>query len=231
MKTVIFARVSTASQNTDRQVFELTQLCERSKWELVGTITETISGVANNEERTGLQELLALAKARKVKQVLVSEISRLGRNTLNALQIIEQLENYGVSVHVANMGLSTLDKKGKRNAMATVMLTTMASFAQMERDLLAERVKSGLAQAKRKAAAKGKKLRTRGAEKICPAKKYPQVAKLLKNGLSLRETAKLAGVSVNTVRKVKAAIKWTSVHQVARFPKSFHLCVLFSQTF
>lgn len=206
MKTVIFARVSTANQNTDRQISDLTELCERNQWHVVATITETISGAAKNEDREGVQTLLELAKARKVKQVLVTEISRLGRNTLNALQLIEKLEGYGVSVHVANMGLSTLDKKGNRNAMATVMLTTMASFAQMERDLLAERVKSGLAQAKRKAAAKGTKLRTRGTEKTCPTKKYPEVVKLLKSGLSLRETAKLADVSVNTVRKVKAAI-------------------------
>lgn len=197
---VIFVRVSKKEQNYQRQIEDLREVAHSQKVEIITEISEKISGAKNNIERSGLQELLALAKSGAIDKVLVQEVSRLGRSTVEVLKVLEELTQLGVSVYVQNFGIETL-KSGKRNPIAQFMFTLLAEFARLERETLRERILSGIDEARRK----GKKLgRPDGTteDKVAFLKKYPLVTRNLRLGISIRKTSKICDVSINTVRKV-----------------------------
>ena len=91
MKVVLLARVSTNQQDYDRQIVELTQHCEQMGWEICNVFTNKISGAKKNEDRQELVEMFTYIEKHQIDKVCVLEISRLGRNTLEALKVIEQL--------------------------------------------------------------------------------------------------------------------------------------------
>jgi DNA invertase Pin-like site-specific DNA recombinase len=198
----IFARVSTSKQQNDRQVADLVAHAEKLHYEVVATFTETISGAKRLGQRPQLQELLALASAGTIKKVLVTEISRLGRRTVEVLQTVESLTDAGVSVHAQNYNLETLLPNGRRNPLASLLFTLLAEFAQLERETTVERINSGLADARRRGVPIGRP-KTGPAQDREVLLAYPKVVKYLLAGYSIRETAKLAGVSNFTVQKVK----------------------------
>lgn len=200
-KGVIFVRVSKREQDYQRQLEDLRVVAQTQKVEIIREIAEKISGAKSNKERDGLQELLSLAQNGAINKVLVQEVSRLGRSTVEVLKVLEELTNLGISVYVQNFGIETL-KNGKRNPIAQFMFTLLAEFARLERETLRERILSGMDEARRK----GKHLgRPDGSneQKEDFLKKYPSVARNLRLGISVRKTAKICKNSINTVRKVK----------------------------
>ena len=126
-QVVIFVRVSKKEQDYQRQV--------------VAEIAEKISGAKRNQDREGIQQLLELSRQGAIQKVLVSEVSRLGRSTVEVLQIVEELTQLGISIYVQNFGIETL-KNGKRNPVAQFMFTLLAEFARLERETLRERILS-----------------------------------------------------------------------------------------
>jgi len=205
MNVALFTRVSTADQNTTRQLNDLRKTAEQQSWTITAEITETISGAKDNSEREGIAELLQLAAAGQIRKVVVTEVSRLGRKVSEVINLIEQLQAFGVSIFIANIGMETLLADGKVNFMFKPILVTLAGFAEMERELLKERIKSGM-KAARKA---GKRIgRPEGSSEQAAdvLDKYPLVVKQLQKGRSVREAAKLADVSPATVQKVKKAM-------------------------
>jgi len=199
-KGVIFVRVSKREQDYQRQLEDLRALAKTQNLEIVAEIAEKISGAKNNEERDGVQELLKLAQNGMIQKVLVQEVSRLGRSTVEVLKVLEELTNLHVSVYVQNFGFETL-KNGKRNPIAQFMFTLLAEFARMERETLRERILSGMEEARRQ----GKHLgRPDGSleNKETFLKKYPSVLRNLRQGISVRKTAKICDTSINTVRKI-----------------------------
>lgn len=208
VKAVIFARVSTddGRQDNDRQLFDLRDLCAANGWEVAHEITERISGAKSNDERAGLQKLLKVARIGKVQKIVVTEVSRLGRSVSDGVQLIEELTKAGVSIYIQNIGMETLLHDSRPNYMFKPILLTLMGFAEMERELLRDRIKSGLAKARRK----GKRLgRPKGSSQSDNEllTKYPAVVKELRDGhLSVRKIAKLHDVSPTTVQKVKAAM-------------------------
>lgn len=206
MKAAIFARVSTTDrQTTDRQINDLRALCANQNWTVAHVITEHVSGAKANAERAGVQELFALAQQRSVDKIVVTEISRIGRNVSESVQIIETLTAAGVSLYIQNIGMETLLADGRPNFMFKPVLLTLVGFAEMERELLRERIRSGLDTARRK----GKKLGrptgiTESADDVLD--KYPKVVRELRAGMSVRKAAKICDVSPNTVQKVKQAL-------------------------
>jgi DNA invertase Pin-like site-specific DNA recombinase len=207
MKVAIFARVSTKDgrQDNGRQVNDLQTLCNTQGWTVAATVTETISGAKKNDQREGLQEVMRLAASGAISKVVVTEVSRLGRKVGEVIQTIEQLAALKVSIYIGNIGMETLLHDGKENFMFKPILVTLAGFAEMERELLRERILSGMETAKKKGKTFGRP--TGSGESLDEVTtKYPVIVKHLKKGRSIRETAKLAGVAPATVQKVKKAL-------------------------
>src|SRR5438093_13000703 len=100
MRVAIYARVSTADQNCERQVRDLTAFAERLGAEVVGVFKETASGAKN--DRVERKKVLALAQAREIDAVLVSELSRWGRSLLDLIETLQALRSWGVSVLATN---------------------------------------------------------------------------------------------------------------------------------
>lgn len=203
-QAVIFVRVSKKEQDYHRQLEDLRAVAQNQSVHVVAEISEKISGVRTNQERGGIQELLQLCRQGTIHKVLVCEVSRLGRSTVEVLQVVDELTRLGISIYVQNFGIETL-KNGKRNPVAQFMFTLLAEFARLERETLRERILSGMEEARRQ----GKKIgRPDGTveEKATFLKKYGSVARNLRASLSVRKTAKLCQVSINTVRKVKALL-------------------------
>lgn len=199
-KAAIFVRVSKRVQDYQRQLEDLRAVAQSQSVQVVAEITEKISGVRTNLEREGIQELLLLSRQGAIQKVLVCEVSRLGRSTVEVLQVVDELTELEVSIYVQNFGIETL-KNGKRNPVAQFLFTLLAEFARLERETLRERILSGMDEARRQ----GKKIgRPDGTteEKADFLKKYAPVIRNLRAGISVRKTAKLCDVSINTVRKV-----------------------------
>ena len=203
-QAVIFVRVSKKEQDYQRQVEDLRAVAHSQGVQVVAEIAEKISGAKRNQDREGIQQLLELSRRGAIQKVLVSEVSRLGRSTVEVLQIVEELTQLGISIYVQKFGLETL-KNGKRNPVAQFMFTLLAEFARLERETLRERIRSGMDEARRQGISIGRPAGTTE-EKAVLLKKYAAVARQLRAGLSVRKTAKLCAVAINTVRKVKTLL-------------------------
>ena len=201
---VIYARVSSTNdrQNTQRQIEDLTRFANSNDYSIVGTYEEHISGATKNENRTVLMECINYCIANKVNYILLSELSRLGRSTLQVLKSLELLHEAGVSVYIQNLGIYTLNATGEANPIASIMVTVLAEMANIERSNIVYRLNSG----RDSYIANGGKLgRRKGSCKTTERKKeeYKEVISFLKRGYSVRNTAKLTSVSVSTVQRVK----------------------------
>lgn len=188
MKTIIFARVSTNIQEYDRQVNELTTLANSKGWSVEAVFAEKISGAKANAERSELLNMVAYVEANAIDKVLVTELSRLGRDTLQVLEVIE-----------------TLTAEGKVNPMSQFLITILAEVARMERKTIRERVASGYANYRNNGGKVGRKQGYRKSEEAM-REEYSEVFKLLKKGISLRNISKITNVSVNTIRKCKESV-------------------------
>ena len=131
MKTVAFCRVSTSIQDYQRQYNELTALANSKGWQLVTTFAEKISGAKKNAERTELMKMVDYVKSHNINKVLVTELSRLGRDTLQVLQVIELLNKEGISLYIQNYNIETLTADGKVNPMSQFLITILAEVLKI----------------------------------------------------------------------------------------------------
>ena len=204
----LFARVSSNTQDCNRQLADLSSVANRNGWLVVSTITTIVSGSKKRRsEREDINQLIELAKARKIKKVLISEVSRLGRRSSETYMLLEQLTELGISIYVHNYGMETLLANGKRNPAASLIFVIFNEQARTEVELLSERIRSGQAEAKRQGKHIGRKSGSfKSIEQI--KSEYPKVIKYLETGTyTIREIAQLAGVANGTVMKVKKNIK------------------------
>ena len=208
MKVVIYARVSSIGerQSTDRQIEDLTRYAEGKGLEVVRIFQEHVSGAKSNREREVLAECLEFCRAERPGTLMVTELSRLGRSTVEVLKAVEDLTAAGVNVYVLDIDLSTLDGEGKENPVAKMVLTVLALGAEMERKLILGRLNSGRELAKRKGVRMGRPKGSSLSDEALAAK-YPEVLRHLRKGKnSIREIAKLTGVSVSTIQRVKKSL-------------------------
>lgn len=205
MKTaVIYARVSSANdrQDTTRQIEDLKRFANSQNIEVISIFEEHISGAKKNEERQVLTDCLQFCIKKNVDYLLLSELSRLGRSTLQVLKSLDMLHESKVSVYIQNLGLYTLQPNGEVNPIASIMVTVLAEMANIERSNITYRLNSGRANY----IAKGGKLgRRQGGIKTDDKKKeeYKDTIALLKKGYSIRNIAKLQGIGISTVQRIK----------------------------
>lgn len=205
---VIYARVSSMGdrQSTDRQIEDLTRYAEGRGLDVIKIFQEHVSGAKSNQERGVLSECLEFCRAERPDTLMVTELSRLGRSTVEVLKAVEDLTAAGVNVFILDLNLSTLDDEGKENPVAKMVLTVLALGAEMERKLILGRLNSGRELAKKRGVRMGRPKGSSLSDEALAAK-YPEVIKHLRKGKnSIREIAKLSGVSVSTVQRVKAAM-------------------------
>jgi DNA invertase Pin-like site-specific DNA recombinase len=204
-KVVILARVSTQVQDYQRQVTELHDYCKKAGWEVTRVFANKVSGAKAVTERAEIVEMVEYIKTNNVKRVVCLEISRLGRNTLEALKVINYLNENGVSLYVKNYNLETL-VDGKVNPVASLICTILLEIASMERLIIKERMTSGrnqyIAKCKDQSIKMGRPSSYRKSD-ASYKEQYGKEISLLKKGISLRNVAQLTGTSVNTLRKLR----------------------------
>ncbi len=215
IKAVIYARVSSIGdrQSTDRQVNDLTDYAAYKGYEVLGVYTEHISGAKKNGERPVLREAIDRCKVEAQYQIpdsgmrscvilLVSELSRLGRNAFEVLETVKELADSGINLYMQKEQISLLGDDGKPSIFAPIMLATLSTCAQLERDNISFRLNSG----RKQYVVKGGKLgRPAGSIKSQDKKReeYREVINLLNKGYAIRDVAKLTGKGISTVQRVK----------------------------
>ena len=204
-KVVIFARVSTGIQEYDRQVNELKALANSNGWSVEAVFAEKVSGAKSNTERAELLNMIDYVESYNIDKVLVAELSRLGRDTLQVLEVIEMLSEKGISLYIQNYNIETLTREGKVIAMSQLLITILAEVARMERKTIRERVESGYKNFRAAGGKVGRKIGYQKSETMMK-EQYIEEIKLLKKGYSLRNISKITGTSVNTIRKCKSLI-------------------------
>lgn len=205
MDVVLLCRVSTAGQDYSRQVDELTDFCSRMGWNVRRIFTAKVSGAKKIEERSELTEMLDYIRENRIDKVCVLEISRLGRNTLEALKVIRLLNDNGVCLYIKNYNLETLGADGKPNPIASMICTILLEVAQMERLTIMERMASGRDRYIAKCRAEGIKMGRPGTYRKSDERMRTQYTKelgLLKKGISLRNISAITGTSVGTIREL-----------------------------
>ena len=216
-KVVIFARVSSTNgtQDYERQINDLQALASANNWTVEAVFAEKVSGAKKNTERTELMNMIDYINSHNIAKVIVTELSRLGRDTLQVLQAIEILNQNKVSVFIQNYNIETLTPEGEINPMSQFLITILAEVARMERKTIRERVASGYQNFRNNG---GGGLHREKIEKIegyfvakeeflnaalkTMKEEYAEEIRLLKRGYSLRNTSKLTGTSINTLRKL-----------------------------
>lgn len=204
LTSVIYARVSSVGdrQSTTRQVIDLKEYARFAKLEVKEVFEEHISGAKRNDERSVLMNAIAYCKANKIHTLLVSELSRVGRNAFEVLATVKDLVDNGINLYMQKEQLNLLDADGKPTMFAPIMIATLSTCAQLERENIKFRLSSGL----RAFVSKGGKVgRKKGSIKTMEqkAEEYKDIIFYLKKGYSIRVTAKLSGKSVSTVQRVK----------------------------
>ncbi len=187
-RAALYCRVSTADQSCERQERDLTAFAARAGYEVVGVFRETGSGA--RADRVERRRAMALAQRREIDAVLVTELSRWGRGTLDLLHTFQELEARRVSV-IAMSGLA-FDLSTPHGRM---LATVVAGIAEFERELIRERVRSGMAAAK----ARGKKLGRQAGQRPKSDRLAPKVLALVDQGRSYRLVGRELGLSKNTV--------------------------------
>lgn len=174
-------------------------------WEIAKIFANKVSGAKKNEDRPEIMEMLSYIEQHHIDKVCVLEISRLGRNTLEALKIIELLNEHNVCLYIKNYNLETLDKEGKINPITRLITTLLLEIAQMERNTIKERMKSGrdqyIAKCRRDGIKMGRPSSYRKSDEAMK-EQYRKEISLLKQGMSLRNINAITGTSIMTIRKL-----------------------------
>jgi DNA invertase Pin-like site-specific DNA recombinase len=203
MKVVIFSRVSTQIQDYTRQTDELLEYASKMGYSVERVFEEKISGAKKNEERKELMAMMDYIKEHNISKILTWELSRIGRNAVQVLQTIELLNQAKVSLFIKNYNLETLNQDGSVNPLSQFMVQILNSVNEMERQTIVQRLRSGYTAAIKNGTKVGRKtgVQIKSAEQFLQENK--DIAKLLKQGYSVRKVMKLADKSSGTVQKVK----------------------------
>ena len=202
MEAIIYSRVSSESQDNERQIINLKQVADQKGWHVRRTFQEKISGTVKSGSRTEFKSLMDYIDKTPVQVVMVSEISRLGRRVVDVLNFVEQLHEKNISLYIQQFNMLTMEN-GKENPVAKMLLQMLSIGAEMENSQRKIRQFEGIQLAKIKQKYNGRRIGARTSPSAL-LNKYQNVSELMdKSDLSLRSIAGITGHSVNTVRKIK----------------------------
>ena len=191
-RVVIYARVSTNEQNCDRQVAELEQVVKNNNWELVDTYID--KGYSRTTTtRPELDRMMKDAFVRKFEMVITLELSRLGSSLKHMIEVVDKFKEKKIQLFIVNQQIDT------SSATGYMFFSIMTSIANYERELISERVRSGLENAKRKGIVLGRKTN------LTPEIEE-KIIQLKKEGVGYNTLAKRLSVSVKTIRKVLSQV-------------------------
>ena len=183
-RTVAYCRVSTNSQDVSSQLLAIKEAIQISGDALVQVYEDVgISGTQSRTNRPALDQMLRDAKDGKFDKVVVYDLSRLGRSMSNLISTLQDLDQAGVDIHLLKNGIQT-DSAGGR-----MLFGIFGSIAAWERELIVERVKSGIANAR----AKGVRL---GRPSNCNPQTKATVLELRSKGMSIRKICGLLRIGV-----------------------------------
>lgn len=187
-KVVLYCRVSTKDQNCDRQITELKEIAKNHNYHIIDEYIDTgFSGSLKN--RPELDRMMKDAFSKKFEMVMTLELSRIGRSTKNLLEIVEKLKEKDINLFIANQQIDTSTPSG------SMFFTIASAFATYERDLIRERVISGLQNAKKKGVVLGRKTNLNGITKN-------KIIEMKSQNIGLKKIAFETKVSVQTIRKL-----------------------------
>lgn len=201
---VIYARVSSVGdrQSTLRQISDLKDYANRNDLQIVQIFDEHISGAKRNEERPALVDCLDFCEANHVDVILVSELSRLGRNVDEVLSVVRRCKDNHVNIFFQKENLSLFNVDGTKNPFLNIFISVLGTCAEMERENIQYRLQSGRKRYVEKGGVLGRRV---GSVKSREKKEeeYRNVIRELRRGTSVRRTAKLCDVSASTVTRIK----------------------------
>lgn len=207
MKAVIYTRTSSSGyqsnrQDTTRQVEDLKAYADYSKYDVVNIYEEHLSGGKKNEERPMLVEALNYCKANRIDILLCSELSRLGRNAFEVLSFVRELKDNHINLYLQKEQFTLFGKDGKPSLFAAIMIATLSTCAELERENITYRLNSGRALYIKNGGKLGRKV---GSTKTREKKEmeYHEVLNYLKKGYSISITSKITNVSMSTVQRLK----------------------------
>lgn len=201
---VIYARVSSIGdrQNTERQITDLNKYAIFANLAISRIFQEHISGAKRNSERPILQQAIDYCISKNISYLLVSELSRLGRNAFEVLATVKLLIDHNINLYIQKEQLTLLDKKGKPTLFAPIMIATLSTCAQLERDNIKFRLNSGRKLYIEKGGKLGRKI---GSAKSHEQKKedYKEAILYLRKGYSIRNVARLTSKGISTIQRIK----------------------------
>lgn len=205
MKCAIYCRVSSTGerQSNERQVRDLKAYAEANHMDVAKIFEEKISGGVKNSERTVLNQCFAYCLDNNIDILLISELSRLGRKVDEVLANIRYCKEHHLNIYFQKEGFAIYDCSGKENAYLTIMIAVLGTVAEMERSNIQYRLNSGRA---KYIAAGGRIGKPKGSGVKSREKKreeYKTVLRLLRQGYSIRKTAKICSVGISTVQRLK----------------------------
>jgi DNA invertase Pin-like site-specific DNA recombinase len=194
----IYTRISTKEQNNARQLSNVKD-CK--------VFSDECSGSILFAEREQAKKLIIEIEKGNITEIQVASIDRLGRNTIDILNTIEYLNNKKVNLISEKEGFNTLIN-GEINPMAKLLVGIMSTLAEFEKARIKERAKDGIIKAKERGAyVKNGGRTSESIEEFLNKSTSKMIVKHLKNGFSLRQTAKLCSCSLGKVQKVSAIIQ------------------------
>jgi DNA invertase Pin-like site-specific DNA recombinase len=186
-KVAIYARVSTDKQTCENQLIELREVADRNNWEIVGEYVDTgISGAKGRDQRPQFDLLIKDGIRKKYEMILAYDVSRLSRSLQDLVQFMNDLNTKGINLFLMKNGISTDTPSGK------MMFQMCGVFAEFERTMISERIKSGMQRAKKEGRSIGRKSNMNDSLKT-------SVQLLRDKGMGIRRIASTLGIGVGTV--------------------------------
>jgi DNA invertase Pin-like site-specific DNA recombinase len=197
-RVALYARVSTDGQSVENQLEELGEVAKRSGWQVVSIFADRgISGTKGREGRPQFDNLIKAVARRDVDMVAAWSVDRLGRSLQHLVPFLSDLQAKGVDLFLLRQGLDTSTPSGR------AMFQMLGVFAEFEAAMIRERVRAGVARAKRKGTKSGRPI---GRPKL-DDKREASVRRALASGTGILKVAQSLKVGTGTVARIAAEMR------------------------